>query len=176
MRLPVARLKPWLILGMGEVLVLGQLRVPGARTHLTAYLMLFAAGCLLALFAARSLSGSAPIFLLACGGLLRATILFRAPDLSDDLSRYAWDARVAATGVSPYSYAPADPGASRLAPGLAAMPPHADARTVYPPVAQAAFRAGRLLGGGPRALKAVFAAADLSIVALIFAMGGPEAG
>lgn len=160
----------------GEILAVGQVLGPDARTHLTSYLLLFAVGSLLALLAARSLSGSGAMFLLLSGGLLRATLLVRAPDLSDDLARYEWDARVAAAGISPYAHAPADPAVAAVAPDLRARLPHADVRTVYPPVAQAAFRVGLLLPGASRGLRAVFAAADLSIVALLFALGGPGAG
>lgn len=148
---------------------------PDARTHLLAYLALFAAGSLVAMGSARSLSGSSTAFLLLSGGLLRATLLLRSSDLSDDVRRYAWDARVGAAGISPYAYAPSDPAVSQLAPAVAVAVPHADVRTVYPPAAQAAFRTARLLGGDV-ALRVFFAAADLSIVALIAAMGGAEAG
>jgi hypothetical protein len=153
----------------------GLLILPDARTHLAIYLALWAAGSLLALSAARSLSGSSPAFLLLCGGLFRATLLLRAPDLSDDVARYAWDARVAQAGISPYAYAPADPAVSGLAPGLGKLP-HADVRTVYPPVAQAVFRAADAIGRGPVPFQLVFGLADLSIVALILALGGPSAG
>jgi alpha-1,6-mannosyltransferase len=148
---------------------------PDFRTHLATYFALFTAGSLVALVSARSLSGSGAGFLLFAGALLRVTLLLRPPDLSDDVKRYAWDARVAAAGVSPYAYAPSDPAVAGLAPEAAALP-HADVRTVYPPVAQAAFRAAHVLGGRPLAFKAVFAAADLSIVALLSGMGGPNAG
>ena len=47
---------------------------------------------------------------------------------------------------------------------------------VYPPAAQAAFRAALGLGEGSFPLKALFAAADLSVVALLTVLGGPGAG
>ena len=152
--------------------------LPDARTALLRYLLLFAAGSLLAILAARSLSasGSGPGFLLLAGALLRVTLLMRAPDLSDDVFRYAWDARVASFGISPYAHAPSDPEVASLALEAAAAVSHADVRTVYPPVAQAAFRAARGLGEGSLPLKALFAAADLSVVALLLALGGPGAG
>lgn len=165
-----------MLLAGGEVLAVGLLVLPDARTHLAIYFALWAAGSLLALSAARSLSGSSRAFLLLCGGLFRATLLFRAPDLSDDVARYAWDARVAQAGISPYAYAPADPIVSGLAPDPPKRIPHAEVRTVYPPVAQAAFRAARAIGRGPVSLQLVFGLADLSIVALILALGGPGAG
>jgi len=166
----------WALLLAAEAVAAGLALLPDARTALPRYFLLFAAGSLLALFAARSLSGSGPGFLLLAGALLRATLLFRPPELSDDARRYAWDARVASAGISPYAHAPSDPEVARLAPPGSAALPHADVRTVYPPVAQAAFRAARMLGEGPLPLKAIFAAADLSIVALVRALGGPGAG
>jgi hypothetical protein len=149
--------------------------VPDARRHLGAYFLLLAAASVVALLAAQSLSGSGAAFLLLSGGILRATLLLRSPDLSDDVRRYLWDARVAAAGVSPYAYAPRDPAVSRIAPAVASEVPHADVRSVYPPVAQAAFRTARLFGSGALPVKAIFAAADLSVVALILALGGPAA-
>jgi hypothetical protein len=162
-------------LGAGEALAVGLVLAPDARNHLLVYLLLFAASSLLALIAARSLSGSRPMFLIICAGVLRLTLLFRPPDLSDDIYRYIWDARVAAAGISPYAYAPADRELGIISERPARLT-HSDVRTVYPPVAQAAFRAGRLIGRDALPLKALFAAADLSIVPLILALGGPGAG
>ncbi len=139
------------------------------------YLILFLAGAAISLVAARILSASRPGFLLLCAALLRATLLARAPDLSDDVFRYLWDGRLAAGGISPYAFAPEDPALARVAPALASRVAHRDARTVYPPVAQAAFRIfgsrGHLL-----AWKSFVAAADLSVVALLASSGGPGAG
>ncbi|MEP6993880.1 MAG: glycosyltransferase 87 family protein [Acidobacteriota bacterium] len=174
--LPGGKAKRWLLLACGEILAIGFLFAPDARTHLTITLGLYAAGSLLALSAARSLSGSGPRFLLLAAALFRATLCFRAPDLSDDSARYVWDASVARQGISPYAFAPDDPAVSGVAPTRSASLPHADVRTVYPPVAQAAFRAGGMLGAGVWPLKALFAAADVSVVALILALGGPGAG
>ena len=102
------------------------------------------------------------------------TLLLRAPDLSDDMFRYLWDGRVAAAGMSPYASAPRDPAVSNLAPDLAQKVAHRDIVTVYPPIAQAAFR---VFGAGrPVLWKAFAAAADLSVVALLWSAGGTGAG
>jgi alpha-1,6-mannosyltransferase len=172
---PGRKAGPWLLLASGEVLAVG-LWATEARAHLGIYLALCTAGSLLALYAARSLSGSSPAFLLLCAGLFRATLVFRPPALSDDTARYLWDARVAQAGISPYAYAPADPAVSGIAPGLAARVPHADVRTVYPPVAQAVFRAGSLLPNRALSIQVLFGLADLAIVPLILALGGRGAG
>src|SRR6266540_2538892 len=84
-------IRDWLLLGAGEALAVGLVLAPDARNHLLVYLLLFAASSLLALIAARSLSGSRPMFLIICAGVLRLTLLFRPPDLSDDIYRYIWD-------------------------------------------------------------------------------------
>jgi hypothetical protein len=88
--------------------------------------------------------------------------------------RYLWDGHVSAAGISPYARAPQDPAVSSLAPELAPRVAHRDIVTVYPPAAQAAFR---VFGGGPLiAWKAFSAAADLSVVALLWSAGGEAAG
>ena len=105
------------------------------------------------------------------------TVLFRPPDLSDDVNRYLWDGRVAASGRSPYDFAPADPAAAGLFPDLASRVAHPELRTVYPPAAQAAFRAGASISTASVVpLKAIFAAADVAVVALLSASGGAGAG
>jgi hypothetical protein len=101
------------------------------------------------------------------------TLVARPPDLSDDMFRYLWDGRVAAAGISPYALPPNDPAVAGIAPELARRVAHRDVVTVYPPVAQAAFRvfgaSGHLI-----AWKAFAAAADLSIVAILWS-GAPGA-
>jgi alpha-1,6-mannosyltransferase len=143
--------------------------LPDARSHTGLYLLVFGGATLLSILAARSLSASRLGFLLLCAVLFRATLLTRAPDLSDDLYRYLWDARVAQAGLSPYAFAPADPALADLAPALRANVAHPELRTVYPPLAQATFRT--LGGGNGLALKAFFAAADVAVVHLLWRPG-----
>lgn len=109
--------------------------------------------------------------MLLCACLFRLTLLFRPPDLSDDLARYLWDARVAAAGVSPWAHAPADPAVAGIAPDLRARVAHPDVRTVYPPFAQAVFRLGSAGGESPWLLKALFASADVAVVWLLLRLG-----
>jgi len=148
---------------------------PAARDGLVPYLLLFIAGSFVAVQAARSLSASGRGFLLLCGALLRLTLIWRAPDLSDDVYRYAWDGRVAQSGLSPYRYVPDDPALSGIDPSLRSRVAHREIRTVYPPVAQAVFR---IFGGGGSVLflKSALALADLSIVALLAACPGGAFG
>jgi len=156
---------------------LGITLLPDARSHLGAYLLLLLAGSLLSLFAARSLTASRPAFLLLCAAAFRLTLLFRPPDLSEDVNRYLWDGRVAASGRSPYAFAPDDARAAGLLPDLAPRLAHGELVTVYPPVAQAAFRAGASLSDtSVLPMKAIFAAADVAVVGLLLAGGGTGAG
>lgn len=93
------------------------------------------------------------------------------------MTRYLWDGRVAVSGRSPYAFAPADPAAAGLFPDLAPRVAHSELRTVYPPVAQAAFRAGASISAASVVpIKAIFAAADVAVVALLLASGGAGAG
>ena len=167
----------WLLFASGEALFLAIALLPDAKRGLTAYLLLFLAGALLSIFAARSLSASGLPFLLLCAGVFRVTLLFRAPDLSDDVYRYVWDGRVAAAGISPYAFAPDDPRVEGMFPELRARVAHRDLRSVYPPVAQAVFRtAAAAPGDGVLAMKTLVVAGDVAVVALLFASGGGGAG
>ena len=80
--------------------------------------------------------------ILAIGLLARLLLLSAAPSLSTDVYRYVWDARVANAGLDPYAYAPVAPEVARLRD--ATIYPklnHPTWHTVYPPLAQAFFRA-----------------------------------
>ncbi|MBI2893429.1 MAG: DUF2029 domain-containing protein [Deltaproteobacteria bacterium] len=104
-------------------------------------------------------------------------LVFRAaawtwpPELSSDLYRYVWDGRVQMAGESPYRRAPADPALSALRDD-AVWPRinRPEARTVYPPGAQAAYLALAAVGGGSvRGVKTAAALADLAVLALLVA-------
>ena len=79
--------------------------------------------------------------MLVIAGLLRASIVFAPPYLSDDIYRYIWDGRVQAEGINPYRYVPDDAQLETLRD--ASIYPHINrrdyARTIYPPAAQAIF-------------------------------------
>jgi hypothetical protein len=137
------------------------------------YLILVCLGSLLSLSAARSLSGSSTLFLVGSALLLRAILIPRAPDLSDDVWRYLWDGEVAASGISPWAHAPAEPALAPIAPELRARVAHPELPTVYPPVAQGAFLAASLFEPSLTAWKVLVTAADTSVVALLAASGSP---
>jgi len=112
---------------------------------------------------------------------LRGAALAGPPWLSDDLYRYAWDAKVQLSGVDPYERAPLDPELVPLRerwlfPDLA----ESDAtrinrptvRTIYPPLAQAWFVAVRVVTGGAAGewpWQAAGAVVDLGLCALLAA-------
>ena len=91
------------------------------------------------------------------------------PPLSTDVHRYAWEARVTASGVNPYRYPPNDPHLRPLRdhevwPRINLR----DWRTPYPPGAQAAFLASRgAFGHRVRATTWLFLAAEAGTVALL---------
>ncbi len=100
---------------------------------------------------------------LAVGAALQIAALTASPQTSDDADRYVWDAKVQLHGTDPYRYPPA---AAQLEPlrdsdlfgrESACTHPIRDGctainrpavRTIYPPVAQAAFDVTRILSGG----------------------------
>ncbi len=93
-----------------------------------------------------------------------------APPLTTDTYRYAWDARVQASGVNPYRYAPDDAALRALRDDE--IWPNVNRKswaTVYPPGAEAAFFGARVVfGDGVRATTWLFLLAQgLAVVLLV---------
>jgi len=94
-------------------------------------------------------------FVLALALIARLLAVLPAVPLSDDLYRYLWDGRVANAGIDPFAYPPS-------APELAALRDdrvwpnvnHPEVPTIYPPVAQLAFRVMDAVAPGPRTPRA----------------------
>jgi hypothetical protein len=126
---------------------------------------------------------------LAAAVLVRIAALAGPPTLSDDLFRYAWDARVQTAGLNPYAHPPASPELARLrepwlwpdeqgcaeidrAPGCTRMNRPKDP-TIYPPAAQVWFR-GVYGTAGIEARHKLWQVAglalDLAVVALLPAL------
>jgi hypothetical protein len=93
---------------------------------------------------------------------LRAALLPLPPELSDDVWRYLWDGRVQASGVNPYLHAPAAAEVAGLRTPWHPLVNNPEVPTIYPPVAQLAFRALALLGGTVLGAKLLFVAFDLA--------------
>ena len=121
-------------------------RVPNLVLAPRAFLVLFtlaflAYGCG-ALAAFRLQSRLALAVILTVGGIARLLLLPVSPSLSTDAYRYVWDARVAGGGVDPYAYPPVAPEIAGLRDSsIYPRLNHPTWHTVYPPPAQAFFRA-----------------------------------
>ena len=111
---------------------------------------------------------------LALAVVLSAVVLVAAPPrLSDDLWRYLFDGRVSAMGLNPFSYAPANPKISWVAPELVAKMNFPEMRTIYPPIAQALFALIGLVEGGDRIWRALLVALSW-LAAWMFGRGGSD--
>ncbi len=107
-------------------------------------------------------------WLLAAAVAVRVVLLFADPRLSDDIFRYVWDGRVAASGVNPFVYAPASEVLAPLRdPQIWARVNHPEIPTIYPPAAQMLFGLNALLGGGTRLLRVLLLLVEAGGVALV---------
>ncbi len=102
--------------------------------------------------------------------LLRLLALPLAPSLSDDVHRYLWDGRVAASGANPYRLTPNDPELTGLRDDLWQRTAHRDVATVYPPLALGLFAAASVLPQPLAAYKLALAAVDLIGCLLLLAL------
>lgn len=126
------------------------------------------------------------VWAVAVGAVLRVSMLTSTPMLEDDHYRYLWDGAVLANGFNPYTYTPTevlqseDDGAdvpaalSRLAAEsrlTLERVNHPHLRTIYPPVAQAAFAlAGRLGQGSLVAWRLVLLGFDVATLCLVIVL------
>ena len=124
----------------------GLARVPNLVLAPRAFLVLFTLAFLayacgsLAAFRLHRRRGVTVI--LTAGVVARLLLLAVPPTLSTDAYRYVWDARVASAGIDPYAYPPAAPEVAGLRDdSIYPRLNHPTWRTVYPPPAQAFFRA-----------------------------------
>ncbi len=131
-----------------------------------AFLALFGlafVGYAVGLLALRALPDSrAFVVALVVAAVCRLVLLTAPPTLSTDAYRYVWDARVAAAGISPYAHPPVAPEVARVRD--ATIYPrlnHPTWLTIYPPAAQAFFRA-------------VYTVAPDSVLAMKIALGAGE--
>jgi alpha-1,6-mannosyltransferase len=126
-------------------------------------------------------SRSALVIVLGTGLLARLVLFPSTPVLEDDFYRYLWDGAVTAAGGNPYAVAPADiaigpndrlgivvgPDASRVLERIG----HAELRSIYPPVAQAAFALAHLIEPWSlTAWRAVILLCDLATIGLLLAL------
>jgi hypothetical protein len=150
-------------------------RLPAALGLLALAGCAWVAACLLVERAAPAGRRSPAAALLAVALLLRLPLLALPPTLSDDVLRYLWDGRVAASGIAPSPLAPylLAPDAAELAPlrdELWRRLPHRGVPTVYPPLALAAFSIAAALPRPILAWKGRLTALDLAACAALIAL------
>lgn len=102
--------------------------------------------------------------------LFRLTLVPHAVVGSDDIYRYLWDGKVAASGVNPFLFLPTDPHLSHLATAdLPARINHPELRTAYPPMAQALFLLSHtLFGDSATGLKLLLVAIDCMTLLILW--------
>jgi len=131
----------------------------------------FAAGIVyfIALYALeRAADSRAALWLIIAGAVLfRLTLAPLTPTLSDDVYRYRWDGLIQRAGWNPYSVRPDDPRLAFLHNHSEPAGPGHDIPTIYPPLAELAFRAGVRFFPTPVAFKLPVIAADLLVVILL---------
>lgn len=152
---------------------LGLLLVFDLGRHLVTALVLLGLAFLSLAVAARRLEAISAVgggVVLLGALVLRLPLLAIPPTLSDDVLRYLWDGRVAASGANPYAL---PPDAEELAPlrdDAWRRLPHRQVATVYPPLAMAAFSIAARLPFPLLAWKLAIVAADLGGCALLLAL------
>ncbi len=136
------------------------------------------------------LSGSQPagrfsfllIWVVLAGLVMRAVQFGAEPILEDDYNRYLWDGALTANGLNPFTHSPAHVTEGRNLPApMAALATaggpvlervnYPEYRTVYPPVAQAAFAAAYFIK--PFSLdgwRFVLLLADAGVLIMIFTL------
>ena len=116
-------------------------------------------------------AGELPIAgLLIVAALLRLLAVPLSPSLSDDVHRYLWDGRVAASGANPYRLEPDHPDLAGLRNDLWQRTAHRDVPTVYPPLSVGLFAAASLLPKPLTSYKLTLAAVDLIACGLLLAL------
>lgn len=156
---------------IGEAVLFGWLlgfveRGQGPQTHAAVLLSIAAPLWAVAVFllSRLDLAGrQATVLVLGVGAVFSIIAMTHPPATSDDDFRYIWNAKVQLAGIDPYRYAPSAPELRELRePLLFGAPgeyPHRieggstpinrpNVRTVYPPVAEGAFTAMRLVSFG----------------------------
>ena len=120
-------------------------------------------------------------WIVVIGLAMRAILFGSTPIQEDDYYRYLWDGAVTASGMNPYSHSPQDAAdreesnaleLNKLADrsgAVAARVNHPDLRTIYPPVAQAAFTlAYWLRPWSLTAWRTVLLAFDIATLGILF--------
>ena len=186
---PVAAVAPLVLASCGLALLLAPTRPPGAALALLAGS--FAVWGVVVIWLERRAAGgewSVPVARAVLLGalLLRLPLIFAEPSLSDDVWRYLWDGRVAASGANPYALAPEADELAELRDGRADRQSdpqgdgywaelwqrldHRGVPTVYPPVALGSFSIAAATPHPKLAWKGLLTAVELAGCALLLAL------
>jgi alpha-1,6-mannosyltransferase len=106
------------------------------------YLLFFVIYCIAVYLTRRQIFDLLPnigLWIIVSSLLLRATILFCTPSLSEDFYRYVWDGRTQGSGLSPYTYPPEASELQFLRNADYEKINHKDVKTPYPPFAENMF-------------------------------------
>lgn len=122
-----------------------------------------------ALFIVHRRAAAAPplLLILGVGLLLRLPLIAAPPRLSDDIYRYVWDGRVAASGVHPFRHPPSDTTLTALRDSDWALINNPKLVTIYPPTAQGVFRIGAAVAPGVTGLKGLFLLFEAGLALLL---------
>jgi len=101
--------------------------------------------------------------------IFRLTLLAGTPSLSEDIYRYIWDGKVAASGINPYEYPPqAEQLRSLRDDRIYPKINHKEISTIYQPVHQLLFETVYRIYPSVTAFKAAFVVFDLLTMFLLF--------
>ena len=156
----------WALLA-GELIVLSIMAGLGdLRRHIPLYLLLFALAALLFALAVWRTTERAPSLriILFVAIALRVPMFFTEPSLSDDVWRYLHDGRAQLAGMSPYTLAPNDPRTVPYRGSEFGRINHPDVPTIYPPLAQMAFRIAAAFPAPLVAWRLVLLAAEIMLL------------
>lgn len=108
------------------------------------------------------------VFVVLVALVLRVALLPVTPTLSDDVYRYAWEGRVLAHGMNPYTHAPVDPALAALRDtDVYPFVNHPELSAIYPPLAEAGFALVARLGYSLLGFKLWVILHDLVLVAVL---------
>jgi len=112
--------------------------------------------------------GRGAFWLILAGAVLfRALLVPLVPTLSDDIYRYRWDGRVQVEGWNPYAVSPNDARLAALRDTDWRKMPGRETPSIYPPLAEHAFRITYRALPDPVRFKLPFVLADLAIVFML---------
>lgn len=156
-----------------EVVWLITCRLSPLRAHSGPFVVLMLGSfclCIWSFFRLRIRNRRDVLLVLGFALLFRLTVLPATPDQSEDVYRYLWDGKLAASGINPYLYPPEAPQLakfrdSQIYPKLNSKP----YVTAYPPLSQAVFQlCYSCFGPSYVAMKAIFSLFEFASLLLVW--------